>query len=106
MVGWSNAMHPTQQKFEVAAAVYSGLCGLRLMIVGTIPPPKFSPQAESRGGIFHLGGGVFIWVEFSVKKRRRSDGGGLALLSIEVTIGIIAEHCRALRYLPWTISPP
>ena len=58
------------------------------MIVGTIPPPKFSPQAEFRGwnfclggwnfhlggGIFILGGGVFhLGVEFSAKKRQRSD---------------------------------
>ena len=31
---------------------------------------------------------------------------GLALLGLVVTIGIVAERCRALRYLPWTMDPP
>ena len=33
------------------------------------------------------------------------EANGLVLLGIVVTIGVVAEHCRALRYLPLTIPP-
>ena len=30
---------------------------------------------------------------------------GLALLGLVVTIGIVVERCKALRYLLWTTPP-
>ena len=48
-----------------------------------IPPPSFYPLKS---------GGAVI-------------GGGLALLSIEVTIGVVAEHCGGLT-IPTVDHPP
>ena len=45
-----------------------------------------------------------MW-NFPLKSSGAVIGGGLALLGIVMMIGIIAEHCRALLYLPW-ITPP
>jgi len=61
-----------------------------------------------RGWNFHFRGWSFsfgVW-NFPLKSGGAVVGGGLALLGIVMMIGIIAEHCRALRYLPWTIPPP
>ena len=51
-----------------------------------------------RGWNFHFRGWSFsfgVW-NFPLKSGGAVIGGGLALLSIEVTIGVVCEHCGGL----------
>ena len=52
------------------------------------------------GKLFISGGEVFhsvLEANFPLKSGGAVIGGGLALLGIEVTIGVVAEHCGCLK---------